>query len=142
MSLQGHLESEQQEALSVWGVRATALATLPQLLGEHAAAFAVDACDEFLDIACHEPVRGRPNRSHLRITCLHGDELAVVFYRAGLAPHGTGFGYGGLSMRGPRLREQQVHAWLEVLAAAFDESRAPRGLQMVFQYPVPDVREA
>lgn len=142
MSLQGHLESEQQDALASWGARAAALAALPQLLGEHAAAFAVNACDEFLDIACREPVRGRTNRSHLRVTCLHGDELAVVFYRAGLAPHGSGFGYGGLAVRGPRLREQQVHAWLEFLTAGFDESHAPRGLQTAFQYPVPDVQEA
>jgi hypothetical protein len=141
MSLPGQLEPDQQDALATWGTRAEALAILPQLLDGHAARFAVDACDEFLDIACREPVRGRTNRSHLRLTRLHGDELSLVFYRAGLAPHGTGYGYGGQAVRGPRLREQQVQIWLDFLATGFDESQAPRGLQTVFQYPVPDVRE-
>jgi hypothetical protein len=141
MSLQAQFQPEQEDALAIWGTRAAALATLPGLLNEHPATFQVNVCDEFLDIACRQPVRGRVNRSRLRVTCLHDDEMAVVFYRSGLAPHGTGFGYGGLAVRGPRLREQQVAVWLQFLAAGFAEDEAPRGLQTVFQYPVPDVRE-
>ena len=141
MSLQGHLEADQQTALAVWGERAAALAGLPELLSLHDAAFQVNVCKEFLDVACREPVRGRANRSCLRVTCLHGDELAVVFYRSGLPPDGTGFGYGGLAVRGLRLRANQVSAWLDFLAAGFAEATAPRGLQTAFQYPAPGLIE-
>ncbi len=128
--------SLQAAALDCWSGRAPSLAGLPDLLKEHPAAFRLTSREDFLDIACDEPVRGRANRGHLRLTA--GDEkLMVVFYRASSAADGGNYGYGGVAVRGDRLRVQQVRAWLDYLASGFAEESAPRGMQTAFQYPVP-----
>jgi len=129
----GHLQAA---ALECWSRRAPSLAALPTLLADHPAAFRLAGEDDFLDIACDEPVRGRVNRGHLRMTA-HGGDLIVVFYRASPAADGGNYGYGALAARTDRLRVQQVRAWLDYLASGFAEESAPRGMQTSFQYPVP-----
>ena len=124
-----------QDALATFCRRLPALAGLPDLLANHPSPFRLAGDDTFLDIACDEPVRGRVNRSHLRMTA--AADLLVVFYRAGRGPGGGSYGYGGLAARPERLRAEQVRAWLDYLASGFAEEAAPRGMQTSFQYPVP-----
>ena len=126
----------QAAALDCWSRRAPSLAGLPAMLADHPAAFRLAGGDDFLDIACDEPVRGRVNRGHLRMTA-HGGELVVVFYRASPVADGGHYGYGGIAARTDRLRVDQVRAWLDYLASGFAEESAPRGMQTSFQYPVP-----
>lgn len=130
---QGGLETV---VLDVWIRRAPSLAGLSTLLAGHPAAFRLAGGDDFLDIACDEPVRGRANRAHLRMTA-HDGKLMVVFYRASPAADGGTYGYGGLAARIDRLRVDQMRAWLDYLASGFAEDSAPRGMQTSFQYPVP-----
>lgn len=124
------------EALDAWSRRSPSLSGLPGLLADHVAEFRLAGGDDVLDIACHEPVRGRVNRGHLRMTA-HDKKLVVVFYRVSPAANGGNYGYGGLAARSDRLRVDQVRSWLDYLASGFAEEAAPRGMQTSFQYPVP-----
>jgi len=126
-----------QAALTRWSERVPSLAGLPGLVAKHPSSFRFAGGEHFLDIACDEPVRGRANRSHLRMTAGGDGELRVVFYRAALSEGGGTYGYGGLAARTERLRTDQVRAWLDYLASGFAAESAPRGLQTSFQYPVP-----
>lgn len=138
MTLTAEPDTHLAAALSRWGELAPALAGLRQMLQEHAAPFAMTAGESYLDISCGQPVRGRVNRSHLRLNPCEHDVVSVVFYRASFRADGGNYGYGGAAIAGARLRPDQVRAWLGYLAAGLDASAAPRGVRAEFQFPVPE----
>ncbi len=105
----------------------------------HDAPFALIHHPAGLEVACRNQVRGRPNRSRLRIQHYEGEGSAVIFFRVSSAPGGQDrYGYGGLAVRADRLRPDQTAAWLDYLASGLDVGCRPRGLQRAHQFPVPD----
>ncbi len=127
-----------EAVLTAWSGRCAALEGLADMLAAHAAEFTLSGGHKDLNIGCRQPVRGRPNRCHMRLSLCDNNLLAVVFYRTSGVEGGGQFGYGGAAVPAGRLRPDQVQSWLDYVASGFDAGTQPRGVRAEFQYPVPE----
>ncbi|MFQ5668980.1 MAG: hypothetical protein ACE5HD_00505 [Acidobacteriota bacterium] len=137
MTLVNDADEAVRSVQRIWGDRVPAFAELWRLARESPAPFRIIPGESGFEMACENQVRGRANRSRVKIVAYPEGKMGVFFFKTSSVPGGSRYSYGGLAVARDRLHAARLGSWLEFLASGLAADKLPRGVQSSHQFTIP-----
>ncbi len=82
---------------------------------------------------------GLPNRARMKIFSPKPGHTLIFFYKKSLVPYSRDrYSYGGIDLRTPQVRSEEVAEWLTFLRSGFHPEKRPSQLRRAFPYEIPE----
>jgi len=102
--------------------------------------FEVETSGAGLEVVARAPLpNGIPNRARMKIFSPKPGHTLVFFFKKSLVPYSRDrYSYGGLDLRTPNAKTEDVAAWLDFLTSGFHPDKRPQNLRRAFPYEIPE----
>lgn len=102
--------------------------------------FEIETSGAGLEIVARAPLaNGVPNRARMKILSPKPGHMLVFFYKKSLVPYSRDrYSYGGLDLRSPSAKTQEIATWLDFLTSGFHPDKRPENLRRAFPYEIPE----
>ena len=102
--------------------------------------FEIETSGAGLEIVARAPLaNGVPNRARMKIFSPKPGHTLVFFFKKSLVPYSRDrYSYGGLDLRSPSVKTQEIATWLDFLTSGFHPDKRPENLRRAF--PLRDTR--
>ncbi len=102
--------------------------------------FEIETSGAGLEIVARAPLaNGVPNRARMKILSPKPGHMLVFFFKKSLVPYSRDrYSYGGLDLRSPSAKTQEIATWLDFLTSGFHPDKRPENLRRAFPYEIPE----